>query len=114
VKKVKALAYIRVGTDTQQNGDRQRAELVAKFGDTHEIVAEYRDDASGNLGVGDRPGLEKLLEDAAKGEFDVLLCTDLSRLARLASPEIIMALRDAGVRVVTVDGAEIGEADLVV
>ena len=41
-----------------------------------EIVAEYRDHASANLGVEDRPGLEKLLEDAAQGKFDVLLCSD--------------------------------------
>jgi DNA invertase Pin-like site-specific DNA recombinase len=65
----KAAIYTRSSTG---DNDRQRDELLAKFGGTHEIAAEYRDDASGNLGVGDRPGLTKMLEDAAKGEFDVL------------------------------------------
>ena len=92
----KAAAYIRVGNAAELSGDRQRAELVAKFGDTHEIVADYRDYASGNLGVGDRPGLKALLEDAAKGKFDVLLCTDITRLARRALPEIMTALCDVG------------------
>jgi DNA invertase Pin-like site-specific DNA recombinase len=105
-----AAAYIRVGNPAELSDDRQREELLATFGDTHEIIAEYRDDASGNLGVGDRPGLKKLLEDAAKGEVDVLICTHLTRLTRRCSPEIIMAIRDAGVRVVTVDGGKIGFA----
>ena len=95
------------------DGDRQRDELLSKFGETHEIVAEYRDAASDNLGVGDGPGLKKLLEDVAQGKFDVLLCTDLIRLTRHISPEIIMAIRVAGVRVVTTEGGEIGFADLI-
>ena len=57
--------------------------------------------------------LKLLLEDAAQGKFDVLLCTDLPRLARCLSPEIVTALWNAGVRVVTGDGCEIGVADLV-
>jgi len=54
----------------------------------------------------------KLLEDAAQGKFDVLLCTDLTRLTRRLSPEIILAIRDAGVRVVTADSGEVRVADL--
>jgi DNA invertase Pin-like site-specific DNA recombinase len=57
--------------------------------------------------------LKTLFDDAAKGEFDVLICTDLTRLTRRLSPEIMTALRDARVRVMTVDGGEIGMADLV-
>jgi len=81
MKKVKAIAYIRVGTDAQRHGDRQHEELHAKFGDTHQIVAEYRDDASGSS------ALKLLLEDAAQGKFDVLLCTDITLLTRRLSPE---------------------------
>src|SRR5579864_7206919 len=101
MKKMKAIAYMRVGSPDQLDGYRQRDKLLAKFGDTHKIVGEYRDHANGGQGVGDRPGVNKLLEDAAQGKFDVLLCADITRLAPFLSPEIIAALRDAGVRVVT-------------
>ncbi len=43
----------------------------------------------------------------------MLLCTDDSRLLGSISPEIIAAIREVGVRVVTADGTEIGMADLV-
>jgi len=88
----KEAIYIR---SSKGDHDRQREELHAKFGDTHEIVAEYQDIGPGSS------ALKLLLEDAAKGKFDVLLCSDLPRLARLPSPEIITAIRDAGVKVVT-------------
>jgi len=87
--------------------DRQRDELHAKFGVTHEIVAEYQDNGPGSS------ALKKLLADAAKGKFDVLLCTEFARLTRHLTPEIITALRDAGVKVVTADRGEIGVSDLV-
>ena len=48
----------------------------------------------------------KLLDDAALGKFDVLLCTDLTPLTRRLSPEIIMAIRDAGVKMLAVDRGE--------
>lgn len=100
----KAAIYTR---SSSGNGDCQREELIAKFGHEYEIIAEYSDDAT------DTSGFEKLLEDAAKGKFDVLLCTDLTRLTRQLSSEILAALKKAGVRVVTADGDEISFADLV-
>jgi DNA invertase Pin-like site-specific DNA recombinase len=75
------------------------------FGGTHQIVAEYRDNGPGSS------ALKQLLVSAAQGKFDVLLCTDLTRLTRRLSPEIMKAHREAGVRVVTVDGGEIGMAE---
>ncbi len=81
---INSAIYVRVGNPVQLDGYRQRDELLDKFGDTHEIVAEYRDHANGSHGVKDRPGLKKLLEDAAKGEFDVLLCTHPSVILCLA------------------------------
>ncbi len=102
----KAAVYIRVGNAAQLSADRQREELHAKFGDTHEIVAEYQDTGPGSS------SLKKLLEDAAQGKFDVLLCTDITRLARRLSPEVVTALRDAGVRVMTANRGEVQDADL--
>ena len=53
----KAAIYTRSSTG---DGDRQRDELHAEFGDTHEIVAEYRDDGPGST------GLNKLLVSAER------------------------------------------------
>lgn len=107
----KAVAYFRAGSSDDLT--RQRDALFAEFGDTHEIVGEYRDTPSSTQGVGDRAAVKKLLVDATKGEFDVLLCTDLTRLTRQYTPEIIMAFFKAGVRIVTADGNEVGITDLV-
>jgi DNA invertase Pin-like site-specific DNA recombinase len=107
----KAIAYIRAGS--ADNLACQREELLAKLGDIYEITGEYLDTSSSTQGVGDRSALKKLVEDATNGEFDVLLCTDLTRLTRQVTPGIIMAFRKAGVRIVTGDGSEVGIADLV-
>lgn len=77
------------------------------------IVGEYPDISSGSQGVSDRPGLTKLLDDAASGGVDVLVCSDLTRLTRRVTPEIIKALVKSGVRIVVKDGSEVGVADLV-
>lgn len=42
-----------------------------------------------------------------------MLCTDITRLTRSLSLEIIGAIQKAGVQIVTTDGTEIGSADLV-
>lgn len=109
----KAAIYTRFSRDQGLDPNHQRDELFTKFANTHEMVGEHRDIASGSQGVGERPGLKKLLEDAAKGEFDVLLCNDVTRLTRQLSPEILAALNQAGVRVVSADGSEIGLAEMV-
>jgi site-specific DNA recombinase len=103
----------RFSVDAGLDADSQREELIAKLGKEYEIVGEYRDVASGTQESQDRPGLKKLLEDAAKGDFEVLLCSDLTRLTRGLSPEFIGAIQKAGVKIVTTDGTEISSADLV-
>ena len=42
-----------------------------------------------------------------------VICTDVPRLARYLSPEIITKLRDAGVKVVEAGKGEVRDADLV-
>lgn len=61
----------------------------------------------------DRPRLAQMLDAAAKGDVEVLFCSDLTRLTRSLSLEIIEALQKAGVQIVTTDGTEISFADLV-
>lgn len=96
----KAIIYTR---STTGDHDQQRDEIIAKFGETHEIVAENRDD-------GTTASVSKLLE---KSGAEVLLCTDLTRITRQITPEIMTALRNSGVKVVTVAEGKIGVADLV-
>ena len=105
----KALICIR---SSAGDGDRQREKLIAKFGKEYKIVGEFRDVASTEESQ-DRPGLKAMLDAAAKGEVEVLLCTDITRLTRSLSPEIIGAIQKAGVQIVTTDGTEIGSVDLV-
>ena len=44
------------------------------------VVATYTDKASG--ANQNRPGLDKMMEDAKKGNFDLIICTKLDRMAR--------------------------------
>jgi DNA invertase Pin-like site-specific DNA recombinase len=109
----KVAIYSRFSVDAGLDADSQREEILARLGGDYEIVGEYRDVASGTQEIQDRPGLKKLLEAVAGGEVEVLLCSDLTRLTRSLSLEIIEALQKAGVQIVTTDGTEISFADLV-
>lgn len=102
----KAMIYTRISGNLGLDHDGQHERILARFGEEYEIVGEVRDVASGPQEIQDRPGLKKLIEDAvAKGEIDVLLCSDPTRLRSL-SPEIIGAIQKAGIKIVTVDGME--------
>lgn len=63
--------------------------------------------------IQDRPGLAQMLDAAAKGDVEVLFCSDITRLTRSLPLEIIGAMQKAGVQIVTADGTQIGFADLV-
>ena len=60
-----------------------------------------------------RPGLVQLLDAVAKGDVEVLFCSDITRLTRSLPLEIIGALQKAEVQIVTADGIQIGFADLI-
>ncbi len=109
----KAVIYTRFSSKLGLDREGQHEELLARLGGESEIVGEVSDVASGTQEIQDRPGLKKLLEDAAKGDVEVLVCSDLTRLTRSLSSEIIGAIQKAGVQIVTTDGTEIGSADLV-
>jgi len=109
----KAVIYTRFSGEPGLDHDGQREKLIAKFGKEYKIVGEFRDVASGTQEIQDRPGLKAMLDAVAKGEVEVVLCTDITRLTRSLSLEIIGAIQKAGVQIVTTDGTEIGSADLV-
>ena len=103
----KAVTYTRFSGEPGLDHDGQREKLIAKFGKEYKIVGEYRDVPSGTQDTQDRSGLKKLLEDATKGDVEVLVCSDITRLTRSLSLEIIGALQKAGVQIVTTEGTEL-------
>lgn len=106
----RASIYIR---SSAGDGDSQREELLARLGGKYKIVGEFRDVANTTQESQDRSGLKAILDAVTKGEVEVLLCSDLTRLTQSLSLEIIGTLQKAGVQIVTADGTQIGFADLV-
>jgi DNA invertase Pin-like site-specific DNA recombinase len=76
----RAAIYARVSTgeQTPENQLRVLREVADRAGWT--ITAEYVETASG--ATAKRAGLERMLADAARRNFDTLLCWDVSRLGR--------------------------------
>jgi DNA invertase Pin-like site-specific DNA recombinase len=80
---MKAALYLRVST-TDQSVENQRRELQAvadRMG--HEIVGIYSDNGiSGAKGRDKRPGFDRLLRDAARRKFDLVMAWSVDRLGR--------------------------------
>ena len=100
---VRVAIYVRRSTDDEHQPfslDAQRAALN-KYIHAQPgwiIVAEYEDDASG--ATTDRPGLQKALDAANAGLYDVLIVYRIDRFSRSVAdmPELITALENANVR----------------
>jgi DNA invertase Pin-like site-specific DNA recombinase len=67
-----------------QSTENQRHELLRTAQARHwEVVGEYTDDGvSGSKGRADRPALDALLRDAARGKFDLVAVWSIDRLGR--------------------------------
>lgn len=110
-KQIEAVAYLRVSTPGQVDGDglsRQRDAIVAhaaKVGMT--VVAEFTDEGvSGTKPLGERPGLTALFAKIMSNGVRVVFVEKADRLARdLIEGELILReFRNAEVRVVEVEG----------
>src|ERR1700750_2387665 len=79
----RAVLYLRVSTDRQTvENQRQALEGVARHRGW-EIVATYSDKGiSGMKGRKDRPEFDRMLSDAARGKFDVVMAFALDRIGR--------------------------------
>lgn len=107
---MRVAAYTRVSTRDQSEGaslEAQREQLARWCEDEgHELVRVYADVASGRLS--ERPALLELLDDAEKGMFDAVVCTETDRIAR--GPElrgwVAYTLKRAGVELVELDKRE--------
>jgi site-specific DNA recombinase len=102
-----AVFYLRMSDDRQERsiGD-QRTELVAyakKHG--YIVLREYTDPGISGDDTKRRKGFLQMRDDAAKGEFSVVLCWDQDRFGRFDPIEggyWILPFREAGVRLETI------------
>ena len=76
--------YARVSTDDRgQDPENQLAQLRAWCQSAgHGIAGEYVDTVSGAKGAEERHELARMLDDAHKRKFDLVLCWSLDRLSR--------------------------------
>jgi DNA invertase Pin-like site-specific DNA recombinase len=84
IKQVKRAAlYVRVSTDHQtvENQIRELSQVAERRG--WEVVEIYRDAGiSGAKGRDGRPGLDAMLKDASRRQFDVVMAWAIDRLGR--------------------------------
>jgi DNA invertase Pin-like site-specific DNA recombinase len=107
--RTRAVAYVRESTEEQGQGfspDAQR-QAVAKFAEENnfDLIAEYCDFHSGWRKSEARPEFQRLMADAAAGQFDVVLVFHTSRFARsqVEARRYKQLLRERlGIRVVSV------------
>ena len=96
-----AAVYLRVSTD-EQSVDNQRPDLerVAEARGLA-IVATYEERASA---AKRRPSFDRMMTDARRGAFDVLLVWSIDRFGRSMAGNVndALALDDAGVKIVSV------------
>ena len=79
----RAAIYVRVSTDKQtvENQLRELRQIAERRG--WEVVEEYHDTGiSGAKSRKDRPGLDKMLRDAQRRRFDVVMAWAIDRLGR--------------------------------
>jgi DNA invertase Pin-like site-specific DNA recombinase len=79
----RAALYLRVSTDRQtvENQEIQLRQVAERRG--WEVVAVYTDAGiSGAKGRDKRPGLDKMLKDASKGELNVVMAWAIDRIGR--------------------------------
>ena len=111
-----AVLYLRMSDERQERsiGD-QRTELLAlasKQG--YKVLREYLDEAISGDDTLRRTGFLHMREDAAKGEFSVVLCWDQDRFGRFDPIEggyWILPFRNAGVRLETIAQGKIDWTD---
>lgn len=79
----RAALYLRVSTDEQTTENQRLALRDEAQRRGWSIVVEYQDEGiSGAKGRDKRPGLDRMLRDATRGKFDVLMIWALDRLGR--------------------------------
>jgi DNA invertase Pin-like site-specific DNA recombinase len=97
-----------MSTDRREASIRDQRTHVERFAaaNGYELIGEYSDEGISGNATGDRLQFQKMIADAASGRFQAMIVWDLSRLGRYDIVEggfWMKPLRDAGVKVVTLD-----------
>jgi DNA invertase Pin-like site-specific DNA recombinase len=82
-KQKRAALYLRVSTDQQATENHRQALMAVAEQRGWTVVGEYEDQGiSGAKSREHRPGLDKMLKDASRGRFDVVMAWSVDRLGR--------------------------------
>ena len=98
---MKAAIYVRVSTK-EQSPDNQLIGLRSfciRMGYT--IYSEYADQISGSKSEMDRPAFKKMMDDAQRRKFDLLIFWSLDRLSResvIPTIQYLQRLEDLGIQ----------------
>lgn len=81
---IPAVLYLRRSKKKQQGSIRQQREDLYKFAAEHgyRIIREYVEDGISGDDTKSRKAFQRLREDVAIGDFEVILCWDLERFGR--------------------------------
>jgi site-specific DNA recombinase len=82
---IRAASYARYSTDMQNEQsikDQQSACREFAKAQGFKLVKEFSDSAISGAALGNRPAMKEMLEMAYRGEFDVILMADTTRLSR--------------------------------
>ena len=106
-KTIPAVAYLRRSTDRQEQsiGD-QRLEAV-RYAEEHgyQVIREYVDDAISGTSADERPGFQRMIADAARGDFAAVIVWNSDRFSRgdvTETEHYRYLLREANVKVLSV------------
>ncbi|HEX9545925.1 MAG TPA: recombinase family protein [Acidimicrobiales bacterium] len=105
---MRAALYARVSTESQEQkgtiGSQLEVLRARIAAEGHELVAEYCDDGISGARL-DRPGLDRLRDEAEAGVFEVVWCASPDRLARAYPYQVLILdeLARLGVQVCFVD-----------
>lgn len=100
--------YIRMSTDKQEDSPERQKGLIQPYcaSKNYEVVETYEDLGARGWDA-TRPEFLRMLDDARKGRFQLIVVDEFSRFSRLGTYEftrhVVPILQDAGVHVETVD-----------
>lgn len=107
VQKIKAAAYCRVSTDSddQENSFLAQVKYYSEYIDSRDdmiLVDIYADEGITGTSMSKREEFKRLLSDAKLGRIDRVFCKSVSRFARnsLECLESIRTLKDCGITVI--------------
>lgn len=109
---IPAVAYLRMSTDAQSESVPTQRAAVKEYAKAHgyRIIREYVDLGISGDETSKRLEFQRMLSDASKRDFEVVLCWNQDRFGRFDLLEAgfwIKPLRDAGVSLVTVSQGKI-------